>query len=46
MQCAYTVDGEEILKFKTSRGFKMQVACKTTNNEQAISKLLIYIKKK
>jgi hypothetical protein len=32
MQCAYTSDVEEILKFKTFKGFKKQVASKTNNN--------------
>jgi hypothetical protein len=29
--CAYTGDVEEILKFKTFKGFKKQVACKMSN---------------
>jgi hypothetical protein len=32
MQCAYTSDVEEILTFKTFKGFKKQVACETGNN--------------
>jgi hypothetical protein len=32
MQYAYTSDVEEILKFKTLKGFKMQAACETANN--------------
>jgi hypothetical protein len=30
--CAYTSDVEEVLKFKTSKGFKKQDACETDNN--------------
>jgi hypothetical protein len=29
MECAYTRDAEEILTFKTFKGFKKQVACET-----------------
>jgi hypothetical protein len=32
MCCAYTGDAEEIFTFKTFKGFKKQVACKTDNN--------------
>jgi hypothetical protein len=32
MQCAYTTDVEEILHFKTFKGFKKQVTFKTANN--------------
>jgi hypothetical protein len=32
MQYAYTSDAEEILKFKTFKGFKKQIACETDNN--------------
>jgi hypothetical protein len=32
MQCAYISDVEEILTFKTFKGFKKQVACETANN--------------
>jgi hypothetical protein len=34
MQCAYTSDVEEILKFKTFKGFKKQVACKTAKTKK------------
>jgi hypothetical protein len=32
--CAYTSDVEEILTFKTFKGFKKQVACEMANDEQ------------
>jgi hypothetical protein len=32
MRCAYTSDVEEILKFKTYKGFKKKVACQMANN--------------
>jgi hypothetical protein len=32
MYCAYSSDIKEILEFKTFKGFKKQVACKTANN--------------
>jgi hypothetical protein len=31
MLCAYTSDADEILTFKSFKGFKMQVACETDN---------------
>jgi hypothetical protein len=31
-KCACTSDAEEILTFKTSKGFKKQVACEMDNN--------------
>jgi hypothetical protein len=34
IQCAYTSNGEEILMFKTCKGFKKQVACEMANNKQ------------
>jgi hypothetical protein len=41
MQCAYTSDLEEILMFKTFKGFKKQVACRTAktnrNNKHWVS---------
>jgi hypothetical protein len=33
MQCAYISDVEEILLFKTFKGFQKQVACETDNNK-------------
>jgi hypothetical protein len=32
MYCAYITDVEEMLTFKTFKGFKKQVACETANN--------------
>jgi hypothetical protein len=32
MKCAYISDVEEILTFKTFKGFKKQVACELANN--------------
>jgi hypothetical protein len=32
MECPYTSDVEEILKFKTFQCVKKQVACETANN--------------